>query len=142
MADATIAAIQAINAAITGIVWAPDDDELVFSVPDERLPAVLCLPGNFEAKTRLPTTVYACLVLVAKIDPGTQPAAVSTAVTLLERFRTAWGGLAGVGSRGIDPARPTATGGLGSPNGVWKTVDWGGSEYIGFQWNVPLVGSS
>jgi hypothetical protein len=142
MPDTTIAAIQAINAAITGITWAPDDDDLVFSVPDERLPAVLCLPGNFAATGRLPTTVYVCLVLVAKIDPGTQPAAASTAVTLLERFRTAWGGLGSVGNRAIDPGPPTANGGFGSPNGVWKTVDWGGSEYIGFAWHVPLVGAS
>jgi hypothetical protein len=139
MADATIAAIQAVNAAISGVTSAPTDEATyAFPVPDELLPYVVCLPARMEAD-RIPTTTYECRVLVAKVDTATQTAALGVAVSLMRAFRAAYKPLGAINGYAILKQPPTATGGTGSPRGLTQTVAWAGAEYIGFLWLVTLA---
>lgn len=139
MADTTIAAIQTINAGISGITTAwTDVADYPFPVPAEALPCVLTLPARFEAG-KMPLTTYGCLVLVAQMDRTTQIDALSTAMDLLRGFRAAYRGLGSVGGYAVRHVHPTRQTGTGAPDGLWKTVAWAGAEFIGFMWDVTLM---
>lgn len=143
--------IQAFNATITGVRFAPSFDKYPLTADSVRLPMVLTWPGGpntwsrqgFGGKKRV-DGVYEILVFCEALGQNTLPGRSQLATTLLGAFREAWLGLDASGY-------PTALSNAGThqvtvewdgtyPNdtGIQANMQIGATVYAGFQVNLKI----
>ncbi len=137
MSDATIDAIQAINASVglTALTTYPTQ------VQSSQLPFCVTFAGPMDA-SKFGVTTYISLVLIDEANANAQIDRVfQSGTTIMKALRTAYRAIGAVNGYAIDGGgrAPTAHGGFGSPRGMLDTVPLVGRQWFGFEWHVPLL---
>jgi hypothetical protein len=129
-------AFQQINRQVSGIAFAPRSDEMPNQLTEDRLPAAVAwYAGDDWVKGG--STDFVIEVYVAPVGSSNPSTAMATCLKLATQFRNAYRAIPSVDGFAILTSKHTGRGGFGA-DGVHKTMGFGGKEYFGFSFRVPL----
>lgn len=141
--DATITALQALNATITGVTWAPD--KYPRSIPSSQLPVVLVLPGEgswdgTQNVGRRQFRTYRHMVYVQPVSQDLTTKTLETVRKLLQAFGEAYTDVDNIILTTTDTSKTVSV--ISNPQDITDTglasLEFAGNLYHGFEFRTRI----
>lgn len=133
-------ALQAINASVRGVKFAPNSISVPAQLTSDKLPAAIAF-YSVDDWSKFGNVHFEVDVFVAPVGQANPTQAMQQCMALADAFRTTYVPLSGILNVPIVRAKWTGHDGFGT-SGVHKTIGYNGTEYFGFTFMVPLMGAS